>query len=257
MARVGQAISNPVSGERVEFRQTSAATGGELLQWVHVLEPGRRVPADHVHWAQEERFEILSGTATVRLGKQTLILMPGDDLVIPAGTAHGLRNEGTDQLRVLTELRLAMRTEHYFETVFGLAQRRQGRQARSPQPAPRLGDRARPGGAEWGRWRSDRTHQRPRGSVRICGAATGVPRRLSRMYRYRLLAQPAPAPGPDTFTPVVAGAAWVVTQARRAAMRRAHPSVREALDPWSGTRRRRSHREQQRTAGSPRQLRPP
>jgi len=120
MARAGQAISNPVSGERVEYRQTSAATGGELLQWVHVLEPGRRVPADHVHWAQEERFEILSGTATVRLGKRTLILNPGDDLVIPAGTAHGLRNEGTDQLRVLTDLRPAMRTEHYFETVFGL-----------------------------------------------------------------------------------------------------------------------------------------
>jgi len=121
MARAGQAISNPVSGERVEYRQTSAATGGQLLQWVHVLEPGRRVPADHVHWAQQERFEILSGTATVRLGKQTLILKPGDDLVIPAGIAHGLRNEGTDQLRVLTDLRPAMRTEHYFETVFGLA----------------------------------------------------------------------------------------------------------------------------------------
>jgi mannose-6-phosphate isomerase-like protein (cupin superfamily) len=121
MARPGQAISNPVSGERVEYRRTSADTGGELLQWVHVLEPGRGVPADHVHWAQQERFEVLSGTATVRLGKQRLTLKPGDDLVIPAGRAHGLRNEGTEELRVLTELRPAMRTEHYFETVFGLA----------------------------------------------------------------------------------------------------------------------------------------
>ncbi len=41
--------------------------------------------------------------------------------MIPARRAHGLRNEGTDQLRVLTELRPAMRTELYFETVFGLA----------------------------------------------------------------------------------------------------------------------------------------
>jgi mannose-6-phosphate isomerase-like protein (cupin superfamily) len=121
MARAGQTISNPVSGERVEFRQTGADTGDELLQWVHVLEPGRRVPADHVHWAQEERFEILSGTATVRLVKQTLILKPGDVLLIPATKPHGLRNEGTEQLRVLTELRPAMCTEHYFETVFGLA----------------------------------------------------------------------------------------------------------------------------------------
>ena len=121
MARAGQAISNPVSGERVEYQRTSADTGGALLQWVHVLEPGRGVPADHVHWAQQERFEVLSGTATVRLGKQKLTLKQGDDLVIPARTAHGLRNEGRDELRVLTELRPAMRTEHYFETVFGLA----------------------------------------------------------------------------------------------------------------------------------------
>lgn len=121
MARAGQVISNPVSGERVEYRQTSSDTGGDLLQWVHVLAPGRRVPVDHIHSTQEERFQVLQGVAMVRLGKETLSLGSGEELVIPAGTAHGLRNDGSEELLVLTELRPAMRTEHYFETVFGLA----------------------------------------------------------------------------------------------------------------------------------------
>ena len=121
MARAGQSISNPVSGERVQYWQTSADTGGALLEWVHSLDAGRRVPADHVHWAQEERFQVVSGTATVRVGGETRTLRSGDVIVIPAGMAHGLRNDGVDQLHVLTELRPAMRTEHYFETVFGLA----------------------------------------------------------------------------------------------------------------------------------------
>lgn len=121
MAHAGQVISNPVSGERVEYLQTGSDTDGHLLQWVHVLAPGRRVPLDHVHAAQEERFEVVEGVATVRLGEETISVGPGEDLVIPAGTAHGLRNDGSGELRVLTELRPAMRTEQYFETVFGLA----------------------------------------------------------------------------------------------------------------------------------------
>lgn len=121
MAKSGDVIENPVSGERVTFYQTAAETGGGLLKWEHALRPGSRVPYDHVHAVQEERFEVVAGTATVRLGKDTRMLGVGESLVIPAGTAHGLENRGDDELRVLTELRPAMNTEVYFETVFGLA----------------------------------------------------------------------------------------------------------------------------------------
>ncbi|MEO6197040.1 MAG: cupin domain-containing protein [Dehalococcoidia bacterium] len=121
MAKTGDVIENPVSGERVTFQRTAAETGGELLRWEHTLRPGARVPYDHIHSVQEERFEVVAGTATVRIGKDTKVFKPGDTLVIPAGTAHGLANLGEDELRVLTELRAAMNTEVYFETVFGLA----------------------------------------------------------------------------------------------------------------------------------------
>ena len=131
MAKSGDVIENPVSGERVTFHQTAAETGGELLRWEHALRPGARVPYDHIHSVQEERFEVVAGTATVRIGNDTKVFTVGDTLVIPAGTAHGLANLGDDELRVLTELRAAMNTEVYFETVFGLA--RDGKVAKNWQ----------------------------------------------------------------------------------------------------------------------------
>jgi quercetin dioxygenase-like cupin family protein len=121
VAKSGDVIDNPVSGERVTFHQTAAETGGELLRWEHALRPGARVPYDHIHSVQEERFEVIAGTAMVRIGKNMKVFTAGDTLVIPAGATHGLANHGEDELRVMTELREAMNTEVYFETVFGLA----------------------------------------------------------------------------------------------------------------------------------------
>lgn len=132
MAKSGDVIENTVSGERVTFHKVAGETAGELLRWEHALRPGARVPYDHVHWIQEERFEVLAGTATVRFGNETRKLEPGESVVIPAGTAHGLVNEGDVELRMLTELRPAMNTEVYFETVFGLA--RDGKVARNGVP---------------------------------------------------------------------------------------------------------------------------
>ncbi|HUF53497.1 MAG TPA: cupin domain-containing protein [Dehalococcoidia bacterium] len=121
MAKSGEVVENPISGERVSFQLVSAETDGALLRWEHALRPGARVPYDHIHSVQEERFEVVAGEATVRIGNETKVFQAGDTFVIPAGIAHGLANHGEDELRVLTELRPAMNTELYFETVFGLA----------------------------------------------------------------------------------------------------------------------------------------
>ena len=39
MAKQGDVIENPVTGERIVFRQTSADTNGELLQFELYLKP--------------------------------------------------------------------------------------------------------------------------------------------------------------------------------------------------------------------------
>ena len=55
MAYAGQIITNPVSGERIEFIKTTADTNGELLEIELELSPDGQVPGAHVHPEQEER----------------------------------------------------------------------------------------------------------------------------------------------------------------------------------------------------------
>jgi quercetin dioxygenase-like cupin family protein len=122
MAQPGDVITNPASGETLHFIDTAATTGGELLRWEHTLRPGARVPSDHVHPVQEERFEVLSGRVSVRVGRERRELATGQSIILPPGTTHGLRNIGDDEARVLVDVRPALRMEELFERICALAQ---------------------------------------------------------------------------------------------------------------------------------------
>ena len=121
MAKAGDVIENPVSGERFTFLKTAADTNGELLQAELALRPGGRVPADHVHPRQEERFEVISGTARCKAGDVVRDLSAGESLVVPPGRSHRPWNETDQEVRILVEFRPALRTEEFFETFCGLA----------------------------------------------------------------------------------------------------------------------------------------
>jgi quercetin dioxygenase-like cupin family protein len=121
VAGEAKTIENPVSGERVLWLKTAADTNGELLEWEHTLRPGAHVPRDHIHAQQEERFEVISGTARVRLGKELRDLKAGESVVIPRGTAHGLYNTTDAEARVHCELLPAKNTKAFFEITYGLA----------------------------------------------------------------------------------------------------------------------------------------
>lgn len=70
MARRGDVVENPMTGERVTFLETASDTGGELLRFEYVLPPRFSIP-EHVHPRQEERHEVLSGTLTGRGGGES------------------------------------------------------------------------------------------------------------------------------------------------------------------------------------------
>src|SRR5258705_142891 len=64
MPYAGQTLNNPFTGERIIFEQTEQDTGGALVAFEHFMLP-RTMPTfpEHVQLNQEERFEIISGTA--------------------------------------------------------------------------------------------------------------------------------------------------------------------------------------------------
>jgi quercetin dioxygenase-like cupin family protein len=121
MAKSGDVLDHPVTGERVIWRKVAAETDGQLLQGDLFARPGGYVAAAHVHPNQEERFEVLSGTLKLRVDGVDRLLATGDVAVIPAGMSHVWWNAGEEDAHVLGEFRPALRTEVFFETFFGLA----------------------------------------------------------------------------------------------------------------------------------------
>ncbi len=122
MITTGQSITNPVTGETLVFRKTSADTNGESVVVETYVEPNGAVAATHVHPAQEERFEVLSGELEFRVGKKTIVARPGDRVSVPAGTAHRFKNIGDETAHFVCDVRPALGFEQLIETMFTLAE---------------------------------------------------------------------------------------------------------------------------------------
>ena len=96
----------------------AADTHGELLRFDLSMPPGTGVPVAHFHPHQEERFELVSGTARFRVGRDVRRASAGDVLVVAPGVAHRFRNDGDTELRILVSFRPALRTESFFEELW-------------------------------------------------------------------------------------------------------------------------------------------
>jgi quercetin dioxygenase-like cupin family protein len=108
----GKLIVNPISGERIVIRATSA----ELLAFDLFLPRGAHVPARHAHPIQQEQFTIITGLMRFRVGRQrrTILAKPGDTVIVPAGTAHWFGNVGPGVAHARVEARPALRMEEMF-----------------------------------------------------------------------------------------------------------------------------------------------
>src|SRR3954454_2958995 len=122
MAYAGQTIENPVSGERITFIRTAADTDGELLEFDIELTPDGAVPGMHVHPAQEERFEITSGTVRFRKGLKKIEAEAGDVVVVEPGKIHKFENVGDESAAMRVQVRPALQMGRLLETTVALAE---------------------------------------------------------------------------------------------------------------------------------------
>jgi quercetin dioxygenase-like cupin family protein len=121
MAKAGDVIENPITGERITFLKTTRETDGELLRFEYVVPPRFFIP-EHFHPRQEERHEVLSGTLRGRVGGQERDYSEGERVVGPAGVPHAWKNPSSEEeLRFVSELRPPLVFETILETTFGLA----------------------------------------------------------------------------------------------------------------------------------------
>ena len=140
MAEPGDVLEAPSFGVRIEFRRTSAETGGELLEFDVVGSPRGMIAQPHVHPGQSERHEVIEGAMRLRMHGRTRILHAGDAVTTPPGTTH--RHAGAEQRaggRVRVQMRPAKRTEEWLEGLVALE--REGNITKGGWPKPVAGAR--------------------------------------------------------------------------------------------------------------------
>ncbi len=83
MTTTGDALENPVTGERVVFGIGSAETAGARVVADLYIRPA--VVGEQWHPAMEECFTVLRGRVSFRLAGKEQIAEPGCEIYVPAG----------------------------------------------------------------------------------------------------------------------------------------------------------------------------
>jgi mannose-6-phosphate isomerase-like protein (cupin superfamily) len=126
VARAGEVIENPVTGQRLVFLVVSTDSDGELFAAEGIFPPGGFAGVPHIHPHQDEHFEVLAGEAVFEIGRSHQVLGAGETVGVPRGTKHTFANAGQAEMRVRFEFRPAPpTTEQFYELYFAFAQ--QGR----------------------------------------------------------------------------------------------------------------------------------
>lgn len=110
-------IVDPVFRYRVRLRNEGRVLRGEF--WV---EPGGGGAIDHAHPTTEERFEVVRGEVTYRVGRSKREAHAGDRFTVPAGARHSFLNTGSDEAHLVVEMEPAADLESMFREVAALAQ---------------------------------------------------------------------------------------------------------------------------------------
>jgi quercetin dioxygenase-like cupin family protein len=134
MAEAGDVLENPFTGQTLTFRRTTAETAGELLEVESSWARAGQEPPVHHHPSQDEQFEVLEGELRAQVGGVERVLHAGDTLEVPARTPHSMWNPGPGRARAVWQTRPALRTEAFFEMVWGLAQKANANDTDSPGP---------------------------------------------------------------------------------------------------------------------------
>ena len=144
MAKPGDVLENPFTGQTLTFRRTTAETGGELLE-VESSWAAARARSLRSTTTRTRRSTSRCSRASCARGSETWStrVRAGETLDVPAGTPHAMWNPGPGRARAVWQTRPALKTEAFFEMVWGLAQAARRRRRTVPEPGRGGGDDAR------------------------------------------------------------------------------------------------------------------
>lgn len=108
-------------GHRFHILESAQETNDGSLR-IEYIAPPRANISEHIHHAQEEQFEVISGRLGVRVGGRELILGPGQSVIGPPGVPHAWWNPSAEkEVSFVAGIRPGLDVETMFETMLGLA----------------------------------------------------------------------------------------------------------------------------------------
>ena len=122
MAKKNQLMENKILGDRAKFLIPAADSNGELLKMEIWIKPWGQGPPLHYHPIQSETFEVISGKLGIEVNGKKMEFGPGEKYTIQPNAAHKWYNAGQEELHAIGELRPALKTEFFLESMYALAQ---------------------------------------------------------------------------------------------------------------------------------------
>ena len=129
MAHEGQAILNPLTGQRMRFIELRA----DLLRIESHHPPTDAREPMHVHPQQESGAKVLSGSLIFEVAGEQRRLGSGEEIAIPANAPHRFWNPSGEEAVSMQFFRPALDIAAFFETLFTLGQR--GELAKDGRPS--------------------------------------------------------------------------------------------------------------------------
>jgi len=123
MAKTNQIIESKTYGDKAKFLVTAEDSKGALLRAQVWIQPGAAGPPEHYHPIQSESFEVLKGQLNLIHQGQELILRPGEKFTVEPNVLHKWSNGGKEELEAIVELRPALKTEYFLESMYALDQK--------------------------------------------------------------------------------------------------------------------------------------
>jgi len=119
--RAGDALWNPLTGEKSLVLESPADNGGARIVVDFGVEAGGFVPGgEHVHDGCSEHLEVRAGRIACTLEGDEHVLGPGDTITFPAGAWHDWRNAGEEEVLIRATVEPALRLQEALMIVWGL-----------------------------------------------------------------------------------------------------------------------------------------
>lgn len=120
MAKTNQVIENKTFGDKVKFLVTAEDSKGELLRAELWVTPSGEGPPLHYHPVQTETFNVIKGEMNLICNGKDLILKAGESYTVLPNTPHKFWNGGKAEVIAMVELKPALKTEFFLETIYSL-----------------------------------------------------------------------------------------------------------------------------------------